>query len=124
MHPKFFRFILVIIFPKYYLVSSGFIDNVISQVDIIPFSVGIEICGSNICQFLNAVENSIVWCIHIKSNLFDHILTFGKHLRCNFDISVKEIPEDDVDGIIYGVGVVISQGSDVFRVNICDDFLS
>ena len=46
--------------------------------------VEIETCGSDISQLLNVVENSIDWCIHIKNNLFDHILTLGKNLRCGF----------------------------------------
>ena len=60
------------------------LKNVVSQVDILLIDVRIEICGSNIPQLLNVVENSINWCIDIKSLLFDHILIMGKHLRCDF----------------------------------------
>ena len=88
------------------------------------FFVGIEICGSDISQFINVVENSTNWCVHIKILIYDHILTLGKHLRYDFYISVEEILEDDVDGLLDGVSVVIAQISDVLRVNRYDDLLS
>ena len=81
---------------KAYLVPSTFIGNVINQVDILLVGVGIEICGSDISQFRNVVENSICWCFHIKSHLFDHILMLGKHMRCNVEISVEEMLVDDI----------------------------
>ena len=115
--PSFVRFIFAITFPKEFILSSSFIDNVISQVDILLISVGTEICCRDIYQYLNVYENSIDWCVHIKSNLFCHILTSGKHLRCDFSTSAEEMLNDDVNGIIDGVSVTILQGSDV----LCDD---
>ena len=69
-------------------------------------------------------ENIIDWCVQINCNLFDHILTLGKHLRCDFAISTEDMIEDDVDGLISGVSVAIAQGSDVFHVIIYDDLMS
>ena len=85
--------------------------------------VGIEIRSIDISQFLNIIENCIYWFVYIKSHLFDHIITLGKHLRCDFDISFKNMIEDDVDGLIEGVISVIVQGSYVPSVDSCDDFL-
>ena len=86
--------------------------------------VGIDICGSDIYQLIIAVNNIIDWCVHIKSQLFDHILTLGKHPRFDFTIRVEDIIEDDISGLLDGVSVAITQGSDALRVGICDNFLS
>ena len=90
MHTKFcqLNFFIYITEGLYCIVQ--FIDNVIIQVDILLVGVGIEICGINIYQFLNDVENSIDWCLHIKSHMFDQILTLGNHLMCDFSISVDD----------------------------------
>ena len=85
--------------------------------------VRIEICGSDIFQFLNVVENSINWCIDIKSRLFDHILTLGNHLRCYFAIGIEDILNDEINGLLDGVGIMIAQGSDALQFVRCDDFL-
>ena len=81
--------IFLIPFPKACPVLSSFIDNVISQVDILLSSVGIKICDINIPQLLNFFENSIDRCVHIKNHLLDHIFTLVNHLRCGFYISGK-----------------------------------
>ena len=49
---------------------------------------------------------------------------FGKHLRCDFFIIVKEIIEDNSDFLLGGVSVVIAQGSDVLCVDSCGNLLS
>ena len=85
--------------------------------------VGMKICGSNIYHLINVIENSIDWCVHIKSPLFHHILTLGKHIRRDFCISVKYMLGDYVNDILDGVIVVIAQGSDLLHVDRCDDFL-
>ena len=77
------------------------------------FGVGIEICGRNISQFLNVVKNSIDWCVNIKSHMFSHILTMGKYLRCCFSIVIKEILENDADGLLGVVGIATTQVSDL-----------
>ena len=100
MQPKFFGYIFSIPFLKDYLVSTCFVKNVVSQVDIMLIGVRIEICGRDISQLLNFIENNIDWCIDIKSHLFEKILTLGKHLKCNFSVGTKEILEDDVNGIL------------------------
>ena len=87
-------------------------------------SVGIYICGSNISQFLNIVENSINWGVNIKSHLFDQIVLLGKHLSYNFSMGIKEMLEDDVDCFLGGGSIVIAQSIDVLSVDSCDDFLS
>ena len=106
-----------------YLLLDCFVNNVLIQVDILLVGVSIEICGRDISQFLNAVENSIDWCVKIKSHLFDNIITLGKHLKCNFAIGIEEMLEDDVDGILDGVVIVIAQGSDLLCANSCEYFL-
>ena len=111
-------------FMKAYLVSPSFIDNVIIQVDTILVVVWIEICGRDISQLLNVVENSINWCIHIKGHIFDHILTLGNHLRCDFSISVEEMLDNDADGILDGFSFSIVKISDVLRVNSCSGLLT
>ena len=58
-----------------------------------------------------------------KGRLFHHILTLSNHLRCDFSISVKEMLEDDVNGLLKEISVVIAQGSDVLFVGRCDNFL-
>ena len=44
-------------------------------------------------------------------------------MRCDFSISSEEIPKDDIDGLLDGVGIAILQGSDVLHVYSCDDLL-
>ena len=56
--------------------------------DAYRFLDGIEICSSDISQFLNVVENSIDWCVAIKSHIFDHSLTLVKHMRCYFSVGI------------------------------------
>ena len=58
---------------KAHLVSKCFVNDFVSQVDILLISVIIESCGSNIPQLLNVIENSIDSCIDIKSHMFEHI---------------------------------------------------
>ena len=99
------------------LVLTCFVNNVVTQVDIMLIVVSINNCGSYISQFLNVVENSIYWYVHIKIRLFDHILTLNKHLRCNFSIIIKDMLEDDSDGLIDEFGVAIAQGSDVLHAD-------
>ena len=84
--------ITAIPFHKAYIVLSSFIDNVISKGYVLMVGVGIKSCNSNISQVPNVIENTIDWCVHIRSHLFDHILTLGKHLRCDFSISVEYMP--------------------------------
>ena len=55
--------------------------------------------------------------------MFDYIFTLGKHLRCDFPMGIKEMLEDDVNGFLGGVSIVIAQSSDVLRVERCDDLL-
>ena len=114
----------MVILPKAYLSSSCFIDNVIIQVDILLVVVGIDSCSSNVSKLLNIFLNSINCSIHIKSHLFYHILTLVKDHRCDFTISVEDIIEDCVNGILDGVSAEIVQYSDVLFLNSCDDFLS
>ena len=40
--------------------------------------------------------------------MFDHIIMLVKHLRCDFAVDIEEMLEDDVDGIVYGVGITIA----------------
>ena len=84
------------------------------------FGVGIEICGSNISLFPNAVKNGINRCSHIKIHLFDHILMLGKHMRCDLFVGIKEMLEDDVGGILYEVIIKISKSSGVLHIYSCD----
>ena len=44
-------------------------------------------------------------------------------MRCEFSIVIKEILEDDANGLLDGVGIVNRQGSGVLCVEICDYFL-
>ena len=85
---------------------------------------GMEICGSNISEFLNIVENSIDWGVNIKSHLFDHILVLGKHLRCDFSMAIKEVLEDDVGDFLDEGSIFIVQSSNVLSFDSCDDLLS
>ena len=55
-------------------------------------------------------------------HIFDDILTSGKHMVCDFPISVEEMLEDDVNGLLYGVIFVIAQDSGVIHANSCDYF--
>ena len=120
-----FQFYLCkITFQKAYLVLSGFIDNVINQIDILLVGLKIKSYISNMYQLLNVIKNSIDWFIHIKSHFFDHILMLGKHTRCAFSISVEKILDDDVNGILDGDSVTITQVSDILHVNRCDNFLT
>ena len=41
---------------------------------------------------------------------------------CDFPISVEEMLEDDVNGLLYGVIFVIAQDSGVIHANSCDYF--
>ena len=86
-------------------------------------SVSIKSYGSNISQFFNAVENSIDWCVNIKSHLFDHIPNPVKHMRGDFLVGIKEMIEDDAGGLLGGVGIEIYQGSDLLRIYIYDHLL-
>ena len=121
--PSFVRCIFRIPFPKPYLEFSSSIDNVISQVGILLVSVWIGRCSSNISQFLYAVENSIDWRVNMKIHMFDHILTLGNHLRFDFTISFEKILEDDVNGLLVGDSIAILQGSGVYCINSCYDFM-
>ena len=56
--------------------------------------------------------------------MFDHILKLGNLLRCDFSVGIRDILNNDVDGILDGVGIEIAQGSDVSHVDICDIFAS
>ena len=80
-------------------------------------------CSINISQLINVVENSINLGVHIKSHLFDHILTLGKHIRCGFSIGIDDMLEDDADGILDGVIISITKISVVLCANSCDDFM-
>ena len=55
--------------------------------------------------------------------MFDHIRTLGKYLRCDFTIGIKEILEDDVNCLLDGVCITISQVGNVICVDSCDYFL-
>ena len=121
--PSFVVCIFSITFLEAYIVPSFFVNTILYQVYILLVGVSIEICIIYISQLLNFVENSIDWCVKIKSHLFDNIITLGKHLKCNFAIGIEEMLEDDVDGILDGVVIVIAQGSDLIRANSCDYFL-
>ena len=103
--PIFVGCIFSIPFPEAYFVSSYFVNNILSQVDKLLVGVGVDICGINIYQFLNIVENSIDCCVDIKSRIFDHIIKIGKHLRCDFSIGIKDILEDAIDGLLGGVNI-------------------
>ena len=120
--PIFVVCIFSIPLPKAYLVSTCFLKNVVSQVYILLIGARTEICGNNISQLLYDVEKSINWCIDIISHLFNHILTLGKHLRCDSTVGIEEILDNGVYGLIDGVGIAIMKVSDVLRVNVCDDF--
>ena len=111
-------------FPKAYFLSTYFVINIIRQVGILLVVVNILICGRDCYQFLNIVGKSVNWCVDIKSCLFEHIITLGRHLKCTFSVGIEDILEDDVYGLIGVVGIFIAQGSDVLRVNICDFFLT
>ena len=124
MRTKNFSCIFVITFPKAYIVLSIFINNVISQVDTLMVCVGIKICVSNISRFLNFIENSIDWYVHIKIHLFGHIIMLVKHLRCDFSISFEEMLEDEVYSLLGVVSVAIVQSSDVLRIDRCGGLLS
>ena len=54
--PSFVSFVFVVPFPNSYLLSFSFIDNVISQVDILLIRLGIKSCGRNISQLIKFVE--------------------------------------------------------------------
>ena len=121
--PIFVGYIFLIPFLKDYLVSTYFIKDVVDKVDIFLIGVSIEICGRNIYQFLNFIENSINWFIKIKIHLIDHILTLGKHLRCDFYVGIEEMLEDDVDRIFDVGGITIAQYSDILWGNGFYDFI-
>ena len=85
--------------------------------------VGVKSYGSNISQLLNVTENSIDWCVHIKSHMFDQILTLDNHMKCDFPISAKNLIDYTVDDLLGEFIFAIAQGTDVLRVNSCDNFL-
>ena len=47
-----------------------------------------------------------------------------KHLSCYFSISVEDILEDDINGILDGVSAEIAQGSYLICIDSCEHFLS
>ena len=103
--PIFSSCIIAIPFPEFYLVLSSFIDNVISQVDILLIRLGIKSCGRNISQLIKFVEKlsigastSEVICLTTSSRL-------GSIWGVIFPISVEEILEYAVGGILYVVSV-------------------
>ena len=71
---------------KAHLVSKCFVNDFVSQVDILFISVIIESCGSNISQLLNVIENSIDWCIDIKSHMFDHICIVAYQVSLYYEL--------------------------------------
>ena len=75
---------------------------------------------TNSSTFLKTVPKC---CIDIKIHLFDRTLTPDTHLRCDFAIGIKEMLEDEVDGILDVVVIAITQGSDVIHVDKCDYLL-
>ena len=78
--------------PMAYLVLTCFVNNVVSQVDILLIGVRIEICSSDISQLPSVTKKKVsIGAYTFKIDPFDHILTLGKNLRCDFAVGIREI---------------------------------